>query len=75
MDEYTHVSIHNMNVERREKERRQQHYSDQARIAELEAALFNCITPSGLLMNMDASAMRAHIISISILAERMLVKG
>lgn len=45
MDEYLHVSIHNMhagntgNPDRREKERRQQHYSDQARIAELKAML------------------------------------
>ena len=45
MDEYLHVSIENMhagqsgNPDRREKERRQQHYSDQVRIAELEAAL------------------------------------
>ncbi len=81
MDEYLHVSIENMhagqsgNPDRREKERRQQHYSDQARIAELEAALRTCTTPIGVLDVMDAPDMYAHISSINFLAESILAKG
>ena len=61
MDEYLHVSIENMhagkagNPDRREKERRQQHYSDQARIAELEECLLELMTAfRGAFENDDA---------------------
>lgn len=61
--------------ERREQERRQQHYGDQARIAELEAALRSCITPLGVLDTTDGLSRYARIRAINILAESLLAKG
>ena len=66
------------NERRAEQDRRRQHYSDQARIAELEAALRACITENGahcLAYGSDTPALRARIAAINIIAGAVLAKS
>lgn len=56
---------------RAEQDRRRQHYADQARIAQLEAALRACITQNGdrcLKYGSDTPTLRARIAEINITA-------